>query len=159
MNKQYLAILGTIAAAGALGMVKTTITKGSQNPHSGRIRVNFNVNKSTLARGVDNKYYQYSVYGNPYVIENSTYARDINPITASAKGTRTNWAELVCLKDVTVWCDVKRMKAFHKALTEGMKRAEQAGFNFKQKQYYVYIDKFLAGEHPFQEGKKTRRDY
>jgi hypothetical protein len=154
MEKDFWSALATIAGVGLLGMAKFA----SINPHTGRVRVNFNINRSTLSNAVPPKerYYQYSVYGNPFVINHSTSDVNIKEISEKDKGHRTNWSELVCLKDVTVWCDIKRMKAFHAALKQAKINAAKIGLTFPQPEFFGYIDKFLAGQHEFQNNTRPK---
>ena len=101
------------------GMVSSS---GSQNLHDGRIRVNFNLNKSFFNHGSNDfseRYFQYSVYGNP-IEGDKNYA-----IGKFSKGITTNYAEVVALRDVSIWCDIKVMIRFHKAIKDSFEETER----------------------------------
>lgn len=105
---------------GAAGMSIASHLSGSpakQNIHADRIRVNFNLNRSFFNHGsqfFSEKYFQYSVYGVPTT-------KSENALTDKKTSGRTNFAEVVALKNVSFWCDVSAMKEFHKALDKSMK--------------------------------------
>ena len=155
----YAAVgLGFVLAGLKSGMFSGSMTK---DKHSGRVRINFNLNKSKFKVEDNNfadRYYQYSVYGNPYALDHSSILQKMQEqkgnvlISKFDYGKRTNFSEASFLKDVTFWCDVSRMKKFHEAQAEGMELAKANGFSYgKNKDDYLqYIDDFLEGKHPYQ---------
>ena len=106
MNGAYAATaIALIAALAKRGMVSGSMSK---NPHTNRVRVNFNLNRSTFTSKVSDqdKYFQYSLYGNTSNIGNIQIQSQSSQNRPNDKGTVLGWAELVCLKDVSVYCDV-----------------------------------------------------
>jgi len=158
----YAAVgLGFVLAGLKSGIFSGSMTK---DKHSGRVRINFNLNKSKFKVEDNNfadRYYQYSVYGNPYALDHSSILQQMQEqkgnvlISQFEYGKRTNFSEASFLKDVTFWCDVSRMQKFHAAQAEGMERAKANGFSYgKNKDDYLqYIETYLEGEHPYQLSK------
>jgi len=166
MNKGgYAAVgLGFILAGLKSGMFSGSMTK---DKHSGRVRINFNINKSKFEVENDNfadRYYQYSVYGNPYALDHSSILQQMQEtkgnvlISEFEYGKRTNFSEASFLKDVTFWCDVSRMQKFHEVQDEGMRLAKASGFSYgkDKKAYFKYIEDYLEGKHSFQLSEKGK---
>ena len=145
-----------IGASILLGMLKKGLAKGSMSKHKGRVRVNFNLNKSNFSSQVSEREYIYSIYGNQEAYNASSALKDRGEdkvfISRFNKGTRTNYAESVFLKDATVWCDVTAMKAFHEALAGAMHQAESRNLSFSgsRVEYFEFVNKYMEGEHDFQ---------
>jgi len=145
MNGAYAATaVAILTALAKRGIVTGSASKvDPNNPHSNRIRVNFNLNRSTFgAKGLSDseKYYQYSLYGNTTNIGNIQIQSSSRVNQGNELGLVMGWAEIVCLKNVTVWCDTGHMKKFHKAFMECQKKANAEGLNFHDENNDKYLE-------------------
>ena len=85
MNGAYAATtIALIAALAKRGMVSGSMSK---NPHTNRVKVNFNLNRSTFTSKVSDqdKYFQYSLYGNTSNIEIYRYSLSLLKIDQMIK--------------------------------------------------------------------------
>ena len=158
----YAAVgLGFVLAGLKSGMFSGSMTK---DRHSGRVRINFNLNKSKFYGPASDRFYQYSIYGNQQAIDHSSVLRDLQEekgdvlISEFGYGKRTNFSEASFLKDVTVWCDTVRMSKFHNALEEAMSSASNLGLSFAldRKAYLDHVSAFMEGELPHQRDSQGR---
>lgn len=150
MNGAYGAVaLALLTALAKKGLISGSASKvNGSNPHLNRVRVNFNLNRSTFSKNVSDKdkYFQYSIYGNTSNIGNIQIQSQSKQNKPNDKGNVLGWSEIVCLKDVTVYCDTGAMKRFHEALLVCQKEALRKGLSPHGKnndQYFKYINQCI----------------